>query len=1044
MAQTQKIKKRNGEIVDFQPQKITIAVKKAFAAVLGDAHDMDATDVTRVVADAIDAKFGNTLLLPTVEEIQDLVENAIAERGYFTVAKAYIIYRYEHEKIRAEKKQEIAEKIVENALLITKRNGSTEPFSESKLTRTLLRAAAGFDRIIDVPAIIGRVRQEMHEGIKTKDIHEVLIMVTRSFIERDPAHSFVAARLLLQSIYREVMGDIDWEHLDDQYRKAFSESMRRGVEIGQFDPRMLDFDLPRLAESLTPERDRDFKYLGLQTLQTNYLSKEHGTRKLLETPQIFWMRVAMGCALAEKTPEERNNQAIEFYEIMSAMYYMPSSPTLYHAGLQFPQLSSCFLSTVPDDLHAIFKEYSDSAQLLKYAGGIGSDWTPVRATGSLVKKTGVESQGVIPFLKIANDVTISINRSGRRRGAAAVYLEYWHADIEDFMELKKNTGDERRRAHDLNTSTWIPDLFMKRLREDGYWTLFSPSDVPDLHDLYGRAFERRYEEYEKLAEEGKMPMFKKLRASELWKKHLTMLFETGHPWITWKDPSNIRSPQDHVGVVHSSNLCTEITLNSSATETAVCNLGSLNLGAFVQNGKFDRDLVAREVPVAMRMLDNVIDVNFFPTEKTKASNMRHRPVGLGLRGLQDALYKMNINFNSDEAVRFSDESQEAISYHAILSSSLLAKERGTYETYPGSKWSRGILPQDTIALLEQERGTKIDVPRHETLDWRLVREAVRQWGMRNSNTQAHAPTATTANIAGCYPTIEPIYKNLYVKSNMAGDYMVVNEFLVEDLKKLSLWDADMLERIKFHDGSVQEIEEIPPVIREKYRDVFEIEPQWLIKAAAYRGRWIDMSQSLNIFYGGTSGKVLSEIYQYAWDLGLKTTYYLRTMGASRIEKSTVNMQKFGGTSSMETSVASNSGSVASTVIIEETIMATITRESDPLLSEMSMGTPAGMSSDVSAMTKSAPSPLGTRSTMVVEAREMAYASAAPLVPISELLEASPAESRVQATPMMSSGPNYGSVPVSKSGIPSFGGESTAVKNRPKIEVIGETCENCSA
>ncbi|HVV39075.1 MAG TPA: ribonucleoside-diphosphate reductase subunit alpha [Candidatus Paceibacterota bacterium] len=1020
MAITQKIKKRNGEIVDFNPSKIEVVIKRAFAGTLGDSHEIEAGEITRTVVDAIDAKFGNTAHIPTVEEIQDLVENGIAEKGYFNVAKAYIIYRYEHEKIRAEKKQEIAEKITENALFVTKRNGSREPFSESKLTRTLLRAAQGYDRVIDVPSIISRVRQEMHEGIKTRDIHEVLIMVVRSFIERDPANSMVAARLLLQSMYTDVFGsDTDYAQLEDAYKKGFLDTIERGVAIGQFDPKMREFDLHKLADALQPERDRDFKYLGLQTLQANYLSKEHGTRKLLETPQIFWMRVAMGCALAEKTPEERNAQAVEFYEIMSAMQYMPSSPTLYHAGLMFPQLSSCFLSTVPDDLHAIFKEYSDSAQLLKYAGGIGSDWTPVRATGSLVKKTGVESQGVIPFLKIANDVTISINRSGRRRGAAAVYLEYWHADIEDFIELKKNTGDERRRTHDLNTSTWIPDLFMKRLQEDGYWTLFSPSDVPDLHDLYGRKFEARYEEYEKMAEAGTIPMFKKVRASELWKKHLTMLFETGHPWITWKDPSNIRSPQDHVGVVHSSNLCTEITLNSSATETAVCNLGSINMAAFVTNGKFDRDLVARVVPVAMRMLDNVIDINYYPTEKTKASNMKHRPVGLGLRGLQDALYKMGINFNSDEAVRFSDESQEAISYHAILSSSLLAKERGTYETYPGSKWSRGILPQDTLALLEAERGLKIDVPRHETLDWRLVREAVRQWGMRNSNTMAHAPTATTANIAGCYPTIEPIYKNIYVKSNMAGDFMVVNEYLVDDLKKLGLWNADMLEKIKYHDGSVQAITEIPLSIRDKYKEVFEIEPQWLIKAAAYRGRWIDMSQSLNIFYSGTSGKVLSDIYQYAWNLGLKTTYYLRTMGASRTEKSTVNLAKFGGTSKTETAVASNQGSTPSSVIIEETVSITST-----------MGLPTGRQGSI-------PSPI-IMSQNAQGQSEMVYAQATVATAIAPQMRTEAAVA--QETPKVSSG-----LPTGKAGIPSFGQEPiTAPTNRPKIEIIGEACESCSA
>lgn len=1015
MATTQKIKKRNGEIVDFHPGKITIAVQKAFAAVLGDSHEADSLDITRVVVDAIDLKYGNTAFIPSVEDIQDLVEMALMERGYFGVAKDYIIYRYEHEKERQERKQEVAEKISENALSVTKRDGRTEHFSEEKLTQTLLRAAVGYEHLLNVSTIIARVRQEMYEGIKTKDIHDVLIMVVRSMIERDPAYSYVASHLLLQSIYREVIGTVDYAKLEEQHKEAFIRNVNRGVEIGQFDPKMLEFDLPRLAEALTVERDRDFKYLGLQTLQANYLSKEHGTRKLLESPQIFWMRVAMGCALAEKTPGDRDRFALEFYEVMSSMYYTPSSPTLYHAGLNKPQLSSCFLSTVPDDLHMIFKEYSDGAQLLKYAGGLGTDWTPVRATGSLVKTTGVESQGVIPFLKIANDVTISINRSGRRRGAAAVYLEYWHLDIEDFMELRKNTGDERRRAHDLNTAVWIPDLFMKRLQEDGYWTLFSPSDVPDLHDLYGRKFEEAYVRYEQLAEDGTIPQSRRIRAADLWRKNLTMLFETGHPWVTWKDPSNIRSPQDHMGVVHSSNLCTEITLNTSAEETAVCNLGSINMAKFVENAQFNRDTVARVVPVAMRMLDNVIDVNYYPTEKTRRSNMRHRPVGLGLRGLQDALYKLGLNFDSDEAVRFSDESMEAVAYHAILSSALLAKERGTYETYKGSKWDRGILPQDTLALLEQERGTKIDVPRHETLNWQLVREAVRQWGMRNSNTMANAPTATTANIAGCYPTIEPIYKNIYVKSNMAGDFMLVNEYLVEDLKALGLWNEEMLEKIKYHDGSVQQILEIPPAIRDKYKEVFEIEPQWLVKAAAYRGRWIDQSQSLNIFYGGTSGRILSEIYQYAWSLGLKTTYYLRTMGASRIEKSTVDLAKFGGSAKGDTAVGSG-GIVASSVVVEELVAVVqgnrIAEEAGMVRSTLS--TPSGLMSveEVAALL------------------EQAQVSAGQLsIGASQAAEADP------------------SAPYVSSGVPSFGEKAVAAPQaggRPKIEIVGEVCESCSA
>ncbi|HEV8677576.1 MAG TPA: ribonucleoside-diphosphate reductase subunit alpha, partial [Candidatus Paceibacterota bacterium] len=671
----------------------------------------------------------------------------------------------------------------------------------------------------------------------------------------------------------------------------------------------------------------------------------------------------------------------------------------------------------------------DGAQLLKYAGGLGVDWTPVRATGSLIKKTGVESQGVIPFLKIANDVTISINRSGRRRGAAAVYLEYWHADIEDFLELRKNTGDERRRAHDLNTAVWIPDLFMKRLEADGYWTLFSPSDTPDLHDLFGLKFEAAYARYEQLADEGKMPFFKRVRAAELWKKHLTQLFETGHPWITWKDPSNIRSPQDHVGVVHSSNLCTEITLNSSADETAVCNLGSINMSSFVRqaNGRaqFDRDLVARVVPVAMRMLDNVIDINFYPTEKTKRSNMKHRPVGLGLRGLQDALYKLDINFDTEEAVQFSDESMEIIAYHAILSSALLAKERGAYETYKGSKWDRGILPQDTIALLEAERGIRIDVPRTETLDWRLVRDAVRQWGMRNSNTMANAPTASTANIAGCYPTIEPIYKNLYVKSNMAGDFMVVNEFLVEDLKKLGMWNPDMLEKIKYHDGSIQEIDEIPPALRAKYKEVFEIEPQWLIKAAAYRGRWMDMSQSLNIFYGGTSGRVLSEIYQYAWNLGLKTTYYLRTLGASRIEKSTVNLAKYGSKDSVEAQAqgSSTQSPTPSAIVIEETVVASINASvpSPAIFTEQiafgGMKTSTPMTAAAAALETEAKA-----ETMVMEKPAELPRVELPRTDVPKIVLAEPKKFDFKSAETAS---------------------ATEMK-RPQVEIMGEPCESCSA
>lgn len=1010
-----KVKKRNGSLADFEPAKITVAVQKAFAAVTGSSHDDEAIAITRTVTVALDAKYGPTALIPSVEDIQDLVEMALMERGYFGVAKSYIIYRYEHAKARAEIRELVAEKIEENALLITKRDGSREPFSEEKILRSIAYASSGYEQVVDTRGIVMRVRQEMYEGITTTDIHDVLVMVTRSMIERDPAYSYVAARLLLQRLYRDVIGPIDnYDKLKELHAQAFVRSMRRGVELGWFDPRMLEFNLQKLAGALVVERDKDFKYLGLQTLQSNYLSKEHETRTLLETPQMFWMRVAMGCALAEKTPEERERHAIAFYEIMSGMYYMPSSPTLYHAGTNIPQLSSCFLMVVPDDLREIFAHYSEAAQLLKYAGGNGTSWTPVRAVGSLIKTTGVESQGVVPFLRIENDTTISINRSGRRRGAAAVYLEYWHLEIEDFLDLRKNTGDERRRTHDLNTAAWIPDLFMKRLEEDGEWTLFSPSDTPDLHDLYGRAFDQAYLRYEQLAREGRLAHHKVVRAADLWRKHLTMLFETGHPWITWKDPCNVRSPQDHAGVVHSSNLCTEITLNTSAEETAVCNLGSLNLGAFVTAGRFDRDLIARVVPIAMRMLDNVIDVNLYPSDKTRRSNLRHRPVGLGLRGLMDALYKLGIHFDTDEAVRFGDEMQEVISYHAILSSALLAKERGAYETYKGSKWDRGIFPQDTIALLEEERGRHIDVPRHETLDWQLVRDVVKQWGMRNSNTQAHAPTATTANIAGCYPTVEPIYKNIYVKSNMAGDFMIVNEYLVEDLKKLGLWSADMLEKIKFHDGSVQDIPEIPPAMRDKYKEVFEMEPQWLVKAAAYRGRWIDQSQSLNIFYGGTSGRILSEIYRYAWSLGLKTTYYLRTMGASRIEKSTIDLNKYGTTSKSEVAAHDLVADVVAeriSILTESDIAVDPVRAADPgVVALMSVGEVVAGAEEVQ---------IAAGQLELIE-----LARQAPHVGDQGILQA---ESLAR-----------GSV-----GIPTFG-TTTAVKQRPKLEVLSEPCESCSA
>lgn len=890
-----KIKKRNGEIVDFDQAKIAIAVKKAFLAVTGNEHENDSLAVTEQVVRELEDLYRGREDAPSVEGVQDLVEKGIMQRGFFDVAKSYIIYRYQHAKQREEKKIEALEKIEEGQLTVTKRNGKKQGFKLGKVEKTLAYAAEGFEKVVNVHEIAVQVQAEIFDGISSKEIARSLIMVTRSMIERDPAYSVVASRLLLAEMYKDVIGrdKINFKKLDEQLREAFVTSIKRGIEIGRLDKKLLDtYDLESLANQIKPERDELLRYLGTQTLNDRYVVRDHETKQCLETPQFLWMRVAMGLALPEKQPVQR---AVEFYNAISTLRFVPSTPTLFHAGTPHPQLSSCYLNTVEDSLDHIFKVYADNAQLSKWSGGIGTDWTNIRGTGAFIKATGVESQGVIPFLKISNDATHAINRSGRRRGAACVYLETWHYDIESFLELRKNTGDERRRTHDLNTANWIPDLFMKRVRDDGSWTLFSTEEVPDLHHIYGKKFDQAYTRYEQLAKEGKIKLHKTLKARDLWKKMINMLFETGHPWITFKDPSNIRSPQDHVGVVHNSNLCTEITLNTSREETAVCNLGSVNYAKHVVNGKLDEALVADTVTTAMRSLDNVIDINFYPTKEARTSNMRHRPVGLGVMGLQDALYMLGINFDTDAGVDFSDRAQELVSYYAILASAHIAKEKGPYESFKGSKWDRGLLPQDTIELLEHERGEKIDLPRTGQMDWAPVRAAIQQYGMRNSNCLAIAPTATISNIAGSNPSIEPIYKNIYVKANQAGDFTVVNPYLVEDLKKHGLWDYEMLGKIKYNDGSVQEIQEIPPELRDKYKEVFEINTRWLMLAAARRGKWIDQSQSLNIFFHGSSGRDLSEFYMYAWSLGLKTTYYLRTLAASQVEKSTVSTATFGST-----------------------------------------------------------------------------------------------------------------------------------------------------
>jgi ribonucleoside-diphosphate reductase alpha chain len=886
------VKKRSGEVVEFHPGKILIALSKAFVAVNGVADQELAQKLMQRIVKNLEEQFQDNV--PAVEDIQNLVEHVLMEDEYFDVAKSYIIYRYEHAKIRNKKKEEVQKKIDESGVFVVKRSGEKEVFSLEKLKKSISYYAEGNEDIIDVNTIANQVRAEIYEDISTEEIDRSIIMVFRSWIEQDPAYSRVAARALLTRQYKEVIGRdiVDFTKLDEQIRATFVRNIEKGVHTGKLDPRLLTFDLQDLAAALHPERDGEHTYLSAQTLVDRYFIENPETKEKFETPQIFWMRVAMGLSLIEPNKQER---AKEFYHMMSTLRYVPSTPTLFHAGTVHPQMSSCYLTTVEDSLDHIFKSYADNAQLSKWSGGIGNDWTSLRGMGAFIKGTGVESQGIIPFLKIANDVTAAINRSGRRRGATCAYLETWHWDIEDFLELRKNTGDERRRTHDMNTANWIPDLFMKRVKEDTEWTLFSPDETPELHHLFGKEFERKYEEYEAKAAAGQIRLYRKMKARDLWKKMLTMLFETGHPWMTWKDACNVRSPQDHVGTVHNSNLCTEITLNTSADETAVCNLGSVNLERHVVNGQLNEQMIKETVTVAMRMLDKVVDLNFYPTKEAKNSNIKHRPVGLGLMGFQNALYRLNINFDSDASVAFADRSMEMISYYAILASASLAEERGPYQSFRGSKWDRGIFPVDTLDLLEQERGMKINVSRDATMDWSIVRQAVSVHGMRNSNCMAMAPTATISNISGTTPTIEPIYKNIYVKSNQAGDFTVVNPYLVSELKKHDLWDSEMLGKLKYNDGSIAAISEIPQEIKKKYKEVFEIDPKWMVRAAAQRGKWIDQSQSFNIFYSGRSGKDINDIYMYAWEMGLKTTYYLRTLAVSQVEKSTVSTEKYGTT-----------------------------------------------------------------------------------------------------------------------------------------------------
>ncbi len=881
------VRKRSGSIVDFDRSRIESAISRAYEASQTPIDALSLSQLVERVMVTTDLTYGEDRI-PEVEDIQNIVEKEIATKGDFDVARNYIIYRQKHAQERYEEQQARLDAVNRAQIKVTKRSGKIAPFDLAEIEHAIELACQGFEKCVDVPSVIEGVKLGMYDGIKTSEINKVVVMTLKSHIEQDPQFSYLTARFLINDLYKDVIGVDEFsKHFDMLHKKGFIDCIKGGIDAGRLDPRLADFDLAALSGILEPSRDKLFEFMGVQVLHDRYFLRDAEQRHL-ETPQYFWMRVAMGLAILE---DDKNARAIEFYGILSQMLYVPSTPTLLHSGTHRPQMSSCFLSVTEDDLHHIFKVVGDNAQLSKWSGGVANAWSKIRATNALVKAINTGSQGVIPFLKIVDATTASINRSGKRRGATCVYLENWHMDFESFLDLRKNTGDERLRTHDTNTAAWISDLFMKRVAAQEQWTLFSPDETPELTELYGKAFEEKYEEYERLADEGKIRLWKRMPAQDLWRKHLMMLFETGHPWITWKDPSNIRSPQDHVGVVHGSNLCTEITLNTSKEETAVCNIGSINLPRHLKAGIFDWGLLETTVRAAMRMLDNVIDVGFYPIPEAEYSNKKHRPIGLGIMGTQDVFFEMGMNFDSTDAVDFSDNLMEFISWHAIMTSSTLAKEKGTYESFKGSKWDRGLFPIDTMKLVEEQRGLETGIAPIAKMDWSSVRDHVKMHGMRNSNTMAIAPTATISNISGCLPSVEPIYKNIYVKSNFSGEFTIINQYLVNDLKAANLWNQDMIEKLKYHEGNLTNIGEIPQALKEKYKETFQIDPYWIFAHAAHRGKWIDQSQSVNVFISTESGKMISDAYMTAWKMGLKTTYYLRTLGATSIEKSTIDINK---------------------------------------------------------------------------------------------------------------------------------------------------------
>ncbi|USX21753.1 ribonucleoside-diphosphate reductase subunit alpha [Oxalobacteraceae bacterium OTU3REALA1] len=883
-----RIIRRNGAVVAFEPSKIAIAVTKAFLAVNGGQGAASAR--VRELVEQLTASVVTALVRrqPSggtfhIEDVQDQVELALMRSGEHDVARAYVLYRAKHmEERRALKEAQGASAKIAAPQIHVLENGERKPLEMDRVTGLINAACIGLEKHVDADAIVAETLKNLYDGVPVEELHKSAILAARALMEKDPAYSQVTARILLHTIRKEVFGkEVAQGAAAAEYITYFPQYIAKGIENELLDTKLAEFDLARLAKALVADRDLQFGYIGLQTLYDRYFLHVRDVR--IEMPQAFYMRVAMGLALNESDREAR---AIEFYNLLSSFDFMSSTPTLFNAGTLRSQLSSCYLTTVSDDLEGIYDAIKENALLAKFAGGLGNDWTPVRALGAHIKGTNGKSQGVVPFLKVVNDTAVAVNQGGKRKGAVCAYLETWHMDIEEFLDLRKNTGDDRRRTHDMNTANWIPDMFMKRVMEKGDWTLFSPSDCPDLHDLVGKAFEKAYLGYEAKAAAGEIRVFKKIAALDLWRKMLSMLFETGHPWITFKDPCNIRSPQSHVGMVHSSNLCTEITLNTGPDEIAVCNLGSVNMPAHMKEGKLDHVKLQKTIRTAMRMLDNVIDINYYAVDKARNANMRHRPVGLGVMGFQDCLHMMRVPFSSPECVAFADTSMEAVCYYAYLASTELAEERGHYQSYKGSLWDRGILPQDSVKLLAEERGGYLEQDLSSAMDWTPVRDRIKKFGMRNSNCVAIAPTATISNIIGVSACIEPTFQNLYVKSNLSGEFTEINSYLVRDLKARDLWDEVMIADLKYFDGSLAKIDRIPNDLRDIYATAFEVSPTWLVEAASRRQKWIDQAQSLNIYMAGASGKKLDETYKLAWLRGLKTTYYLRTTSATHTEKST--------------------------------------------------------------------------------------------------------------------------------------------------------------